>query len=387
MRVLLTGGRAPATLDLARHLHSGGNEVFLAESQRWPIARWSNAIIRTFRVPPPRFKHAAFTRAICNILEHERIDLLIPTCEEIFFISRHADVFSKHSRVFSDKFALLETLHNKWRFNQIASHSAVKAPRSALIESSNVIEEKVEEFDKYVLKPAYSRFAVHTLFDPRKADLASINPTSTHPWICQERIKGTEYCTYSVARSGTLLAHACYHPKYRAGRASGYYFLPVDVPPITEYVSEFVEAHSFSGQIGFDFIEHASGDLFVLECNPRLTSGAHLFDQSADFNRVFDNQWEGPTVFAHHEPKMIGLAMALMQFPKSVPAREVRSTFTDFNDASDVVFHNDDALPAAGQFIQLAECLTRAVAEGVSPISASTRDIEWDGEPLADFSS
>ena len=52
-RVLLTGGRAPATLDLARHLHHAGCEVFVAESVRYPICRGSNSIKELIMVPSP----------------------------------------------------------------------------------------------------------------------------------------------------------------------------------------------------------------------------------------------------------------------------------------------------------------------------------------------
>lgn len=46
---------------------------------------------------------------------------------------------------------------------------------------------------------------------------------------------------------------------------------------IYEWVRQFVQATGFSGQVGFDFIETEDGQLYAIECNPRATSGIHLF--------------------------------------------------------------------------------------------------------------
>ena len=43
------------------------------------------------------------------------------------------------------------------------------------------------------------------------------------------------------------------------------------------WVEHFVRTVRFSGQIGFDFIEDVTGQVHAIECNPRATSGIHLF--------------------------------------------------------------------------------------------------------------
>ncbi len=57
---LLTGGRAPATLELAHALRRSGHRVVMAESL----------------VPPPRPDPAVFVRALAGIVRRERVDLL-----------------------------------------------------------------------------------------------------------------------------------------------------------------------------------------------------------------------------------------------------------------------------------------------------------------------
>ena len=62
--VLLTGTRAPATLDLARRLWREGVRVIGADSMRFPLGRFSAAFAVHHRVPPPRQDRAGFLGAI-----------------------------------------------------------------------------------------------------------------------------------------------------------------------------------------------------------------------------------------------------------------------------------------------------------------------------------
>jgi hypothetical protein len=60
MNILLTGGRAPATLEIARAFHRAGHIVFMAESLPGHLSAPSNAVARDFLVPPPRQQMRAF---------------------------------------------------------------------------------------------------------------------------------------------------------------------------------------------------------------------------------------------------------------------------------------------------------------------------------------
>src|SRR5688500_4557008 len=92
--ILLTGGRAPASLQLARVFHRAGHTVFMAESLRGHLSAPSNAIEKNFIVPPARQQTEAFIKAIAKIVIENKIDLLIPTCEEVFYIARGRERFA-----------------------------------------------------------------------------------------------------------------------------------------------------------------------------------------------------------------------------------------------------------------------------------------------------
>src|SRR5690606_31862881 len=109
-----------------------------------------------------------------------------------------------------------------------------------------------------------------------------------YPWAVQEFIPGEEYCTYALCRSGTVIAEACYTPAFRAGQGSSVYFQPAVNADISAQVRDFVAGVHYDGQIGFDFIVREDGKPFVLECNPRCTSGVHLLPDDIDWNGLFE---------------------------------------------------------------------------------------------------
>jgi hypothetical protein len=182
-----------------------------------------------------------------------------------------------------------------------------------------------------------------------------------------------------VLIDGELRAHSCYHPRYRVGRGSGIFFEPCAPVPVRQFIEQFGRETSYTGQVGFDFIEDQSGRFHVLECNPRATSGVHLFDnQRRQLVASLSNKGLlEPTT----EPRMIALAMLLL----AAPQRGFSPQFwRDYADARDVITRKGDFWPLTAQVLSLAEIITRAVSRRCGLLSASTADIEWNGQPLSE---
>ena len=86
-KFLITGARAPVALELARNLSKDGHTVYIADSLRFPLARCSNFVKKIFRIAAPRLSLSQFKNDLQKIIKDYNIDLLIPTCEEVFYIS------------------------------------------------------------------------------------------------------------------------------------------------------------------------------------------------------------------------------------------------------------------------------------------------------------
>lgn len=372
MNVLVTGSRAPASMDIMRSLLSQGHDVYSADSMNFPLGRFVKGMRKHFTLPKPNRNPANFLNALKTILIDNKIDLLIPTCEEIFFISQGHDELSRYTRLLCEPFERLNQLHNKYAFNQLIHEYGLAAPESWLL----TVEEdkkKIPPHQAIILKPVFSRFGSHVIIKPNQKTIDEL-PLKM-PYLAQRFLSGKEYCAYAIAHEGDVLIQSCYHPKYTAGPAAGIYFEPVDIESITQFIKTFCANYKFNGQIAFDFILE-DNKAFVLECNPRATSGFHLIAKQINWSDLLDGQRQPYQLPV--QPFMLGLGMKLhgSKYLRKDPKRFI----ADYQKAHDIL--KDKAYPWLGlkSMITLSNILLRMIKEKKNFHSASTDDIEFNGE-------
>lgn len=398
MHVLILGARAPACLEWARAFRAAGWQVTAGDSLAWPLTRASNAIHHYLRLPEPRSETRAWLAALKAYIETHAVDLVLPTCEEAFYLAHGRDRLP--CRVMTPDFALMHRLHHKGWFAEMIQDWPVAAPETHLLASredvaafirssfprrresrlSDPLDSRLRGNDvmDWVFKPAYSRFANRALIKPTAAALSDIRPTADQPWVAQRFVAGREHCSFSILLDGRLTAHACYHPRYRVGRGSGIWFEPTDPAPIRAFLERFGTQTGYTGQVAFDFIESPDGRCHAIECNPRATSGVHLFDDQPQALVAALLGAEGvltPTA----APRQVALAMLLFAAPKHLFDRQF---WRDYRRARDVVTRPGDRAPLPAQIPSLAEIVGRAIARRCGLLAAATADSEWNGQPM-----
>ncbi|MEA5573349.1 ATP-grasp domain-containing protein [Calothrix sp. UHCC 0171] len=388
--ILLTGGRAPVTLELARFFTTAGYQVFVADSIKHHLCTNSRYVFKNFLVPQPRYNSTAYIQALLEIVKQENIHLLIPTCEEIFYISHGLIELNKYCQVFAETVHILNQLHNKWEFICQVKKLDLVTPQTWLVKSKAEIIDILQSsnsFHKLILKPVYSRFAsnIHIL-SPKNYQLSvqeieHIQISKNKTWVVQEFISGKHYCSYSIVHQGKITAHAAYPTVFTAGKGSCIYFEAVNHPQILQWVKTFVESLKFTGQIAFDFIE-ANDILYPLECNPRAISAIHLFQVSDKLETAFLNTTSEIIQPQMYQRAMISMAMLVYGLPDAIRYHQFRQWLKIFFSTKDVIFRISDVMPFFSIFIILWQSLLMSFKTGLSLIQVSTQDIEWDGENI-----
>ena len=380
--VLILGARAPVALDHARRFARQGWKVCLADSISCKGSVWSRSAHADIRIPSPRKDPRGFVREICVAAAAYRADLLLPTCEEVFYVSRYRDALPAGLTVVTDHFDKLTALHSKLEFLKLATGCGAKVPSSAAVSSLAAAREWAGS-RPVVLKPEFSRFGVHVRLYPQgvPADAPELDARLGR-WIVQEFCAGEELCSYSVALAGELTAHVVYRPLYRLSRSSSYYFDPARVVEIRDFVARFVRKTGYTGQISFDWIQGQDGQFAVLECNPRAISGAHLFSATDALPAAFTIVPDSPVEPAGQRAKMIAAVMLTAGLVSAVRENRLSQWLSDCRRADDVITAQGDRLPLLGNVADLVSHALRAVRGGCSVREAATRDIEWDGEGL-----
>jgi hypothetical protein len=378
-KVLILGGRAPVALDHARRFAAQGWRVVVADSASCRLAGWSRAVSATVRLAPPRHEPARFIADLCAAIARERIDLVVPTCEEVFFLSRYRSALPASCRIVVDDFEKLRLLHSKWEFMKLAG---AYAPASAVVDNLEQARDWAAG-RPLVLKPEFSRFGVHVRIYPQGMPDVPPPLPPLGRWVAQEYCGGMELCSYSVADQGCLTAHALYRPMHRLHRSSSYYFEPHICEPIQHFVADLVARLQFTGQISFDWMDIGDGQPRVLECNPRATSGLHLFDEQDAVPAALNGAIQACVVPQGTRARMLGPVMYSAGVVQSLAGGTVGRWRRDARRASDVMTAPGDCLPVAGALLDMAWFAKTALQRRCTLREAATSDIEWDGEDLA----
>lgn len=377
--VLITGARAPVALHLARLFTTAGHRVWLADTHRFPLARATRFAEAYVRLPSPRNNVAAYGQAVEAAVAAHHIDLVIPTCEEIFFLAAARDLHGAEFDLFAPPFETLAQAHHKGHFAAGAVGLGADPPRTDLVISTDQLA-AIADASERVLKPAWSRFASRVLVQPKPHQLAALRPTPADPWLVQDYLPGEEICCYAVAREGVLLAFAAYRPLHRAGLGAGIAFEPVEDAAARQFVAGYAARHRWTGQLSFDFRRDAEGSLHVLECNPRATSGLHFFAATDNLTAaVLDGAQAEPTDL---RAMTVPLALLLYGLPMALRQGRVAAWWSDFRRMGSILDYPGDRGFAAAQLLALAEIAMIAARHGRTLQQAATYDIEWNGEPL-----
>lgn len=376
MRVLLTGARSPTALSAARHLHQAGAEVFACDTFPRYLTRSSRAVRGAFVVPPPRFEEEAFIRALLSLVEAHRIDVLVPTGEEILYVARHRERLAARCAVLAEPFERLEALHNKRTFNRLVAERGLPAPETWGLESPEQLATLLREHRRLIVKPEYARFGLQTRMVEHGGAAGGFD--FSRALLAQRCIPGTERCSFSIVREGELVAHVCYGLRYRFPLGPGLYFEPVEHAGVRAWVRRFLEGTGFTGCVGFDFIETPEGTLYALECNPRMTSGLFLFPEDGALGRALVGK--GSAEPALGPPRMMGLAMWCTVLPRLRSWAELRGWWRSVREARDAFWHPEDTGPFWNQLATLPHMLALARRHGLAPRETATHYTEWNGE-------
>ena len=367
MNILITNTRAPGGLELARLLHQAGHRVFSFESFRFHLGLNSKSIIKNYHCSSPRFKPNEYVNQINNVIERENIEMIIPCFEESFYISKFQKKINC-SNIYVENIDLLRKVHHKYDFIKLSIELGLNVPESHLIESQEDFDQLGLKSNDYVFKPCFSRYGEEVIISP------AIYRFIEGSWVCQKRIFGRSYCTYSTCKAGKVLSLAIYPVEIVFGKVCTS-FCSIDqehsdYKKIKEWVKTFVDKTSFTGQVGFDFI--VDQEALAIECNPRMTSGIHLFNDNSNFTQSLFEPME-----IVEPQKGVQMNMTLLfGFTPKFYLTAIDKTIK----GRDVIFKLNDIWPFINQFSLFFYILILSIRKKLSLSKITSYDIEWNGE-------
>ena len=310
-RILITGVGMTKGLALARLFYEAGHDVIGADfepSGALACGRFSNSVTRFYRLQKPsaRAGSAPYITSLIDIVSRERVGLWV-SCSGVASATEDGEakeIIEAKTKCKAIQFDVrsTSTLHEKDSFIAHTRTLGLSVPETHRITSQTQVENVLRR------SPAGRRYILKTIgvVDAVRADMtllpkASQEETSKHiarlpisediPWIIQQYILGSEYCTHSLIVNGQVQAFvAC--PS--AELLMHYEALPAD-SALSQAMLHFTqtyaaaEGQTFTGHLSFDFmVEKASMNavkpkdvlLHPIECNPRAHTAVALFNHT-----------------------------------------------------------------------------------------------------------
>lgn len=266
--VLLTLGRLPKALDIARSFAGHGWRVLVAEPFPRHLTGASRDVARSLRVTAPALDREAYLAELAGIVAAEGVELVVPVSEEAVHVASLAGRTA--ARVLTMPPEVLLPLHDKAGFVAHAAAEGLPVPPSAL--PGTEAAAAIAAAGRFVVKPrracsgrGVTRHAAGTLPAGIGADA-----------LVQAFVAGEEFSSCTLAHQGRVQRSVVYRGSLMSGTvAVG--FERVDHPAIEDWIARFVASTGWTGFIAFDLIVDAAGVPHGIECNPRTTSGLHFF--------------------------------------------------------------------------------------------------------------
>ena len=289
--VLLTLGRLPKALEVARALHAAGCRVVVAEPFRRHLTGASRQVARSVQVTSPVIDREAYLGELTALAVAEGVSLILPVSEEILHVSLLHGRMPAGVRLAAMPHPTLLALHDKLSFTEVCRAAGVLAPETFDLDDPQA--RQLAAAVPTVVKPVFScsgrgvRFLAPGDALPRYDERA----------VVQRRCDGRLLSTFTLARAGESRITVTYRGAVMQGTVA-VCFERIDTPPAVQaWVSTMVRHTGFDGFISFDLIEDAAGDISGIECNPRATSGLHFVEPAGLAQALLDPSSDLPLAY------------------------------------------------------------------------------------------
>lgn len=373
--VLLTLGRLPKALAMARSLAAAGCRVIVAEPFRMPICRLSRAVARTYQVTAPNRDLRRYQDQLLDIIQRERVDLVLPISEEAMYVVSMAQRLPSRVQVFSPCAATLMALHDKLTFARRAASFGLDVPDTYHLGDARA--ERLARTGPYVVKPTHSCSGIGLQLRDQGAPLPA--PTRPGDHVAQRFVGGDHVSSFSIARQGEIRATVLYRGKVITRTSAVCFERILELPCVTEWVERFVRQADYSGFISFDFIVEGAR-AWAIECNPRLTSGVHFLDGEYVAAQVLRPAEAPPVAFSHHGLQQQFYTTLAKTCTSLLRPRRFRTYLSHLLRARDVMWSASDPLPFLLSMPACYEVLGQTWFAGRTFGEAVTDDIAWFGE-------
>jgi ATP-grasp domain len=280
MRILLSEGSGLTSRQVATRLGDIGHEVEILSSTAICLTRFTRRVRRIHSVPPFGRTPLAWFEAARTVARERRIDILLPTQEQVAVLSALRSVLNVATVVPS--FESLRMVQDKISASLTLQEYGIPQPVFVVASDADALR-RIAQYPVFVKRPiSTASMGVRKVSCHGELEAAARSfGLGDSEVLIQASVLGNLAMVQVVADEGRLVAqHACL--RVREGVGGGASIKEsVDIPGMTVHLEALLRGLNWHGPLSMDVILTAQGPV-VIDVNPRLVEPMNAYLSGVD---------------------------------------------------------------------------------------------------------
>jgi predicted ATP-grasp superfamily ATP-dependent carboligase len=280
MNAIVTNAKNRIAYNVVKSLGEKGIDVFTSDSIPLAMSFSSRFVKGHFVYPSPYRLQDQFIRSMVENIKRVKADVLIPTYEETYLISKYKSEFERYVKLVVPDYEQILIAHNKDRWEKLAIKLGIPTPRTYSIEDVRDGKIKLNESDfPILLKPKQGGGASGIEIVKSQDELQCFFRTRLFSnfdyrrFFVQEQIDGNIQCVAMLFRKGEYRARVAYEQirDFPATGGQATIRRSIHNEKAEAYLASMLRSLNWHGICQADFvIEKKTGIPFLIDLNPRF---------------------------------------------------------------------------------------------------------------------
>ena len=265
------------------------HEVDIIDPTRLCLCRFSSHVRRWYRCPSFSRSPEAYLDFLIQRLEKGKYDVLFPTHEQVYLVSRFRDRLSKYAHIAVPDFEVIERTQSKIGFIRLMEELGLPYPATAVLRDE-------ADLDRHWDYPCYFKLAhgtagntVRLVHDDAELQ-AAFNDFRTvgglgegNEFLVQQPAVGAQCTVQAVFDSGRLLGAHCTQTTIVGTGGGNLARVGVSHPQVIEHAAMFGRHLNWHGALFIEYFYDAETDSpQYYECNPRIGETVNAYLSGVD---------------------------------------------------------------------------------------------------------
>ena len=276
LRILFTEG---ASLSARQTLYPLGPfyDIDVIDPDPLCQCRFSSYVGRFFRSPSFSKQPAEFLRFLAKLIREGGYDVLFPTHEQVYLLSRFRDAFTPHIGLALPDFAAMERMQSKAEFSRLLIELDLPQPDVAIVRSRADLDRPWQY--PFYLKLAHSTAGGGVFHIENRGELDRRLDEVERKGLfgngsealAQQPARGVLSTVQAVFNQGEMIGVHCFEARRLGVGGMSTARTSADHPIVREHVARIGRHLGWHGALFIDyFYERESGRPEYIECNPRI---------------------------------------------------------------------------------------------------------------------